>query len=103
MNRAINGDIVAIQLLPESEWSAPANLVIEDYGNILIIFINLCIIFFLIDIIKNLTDDLEEENNLNSIEKPKEKYPTGQVVGIIRKKWRQYCGIIQHSVVENVS
>jgi len=43
------------------------------------------------------------ENDLNSVEKPKEKYPTGQVVGIIRKKWRQYCGIIQHSLVENVS
>lgn len=47
-------------------------------------------------------DDLDEANDLNSVEKPKEKYPTGQVVGIIRKKWRQYCGIIQHSLVENV-
>lgn len=46
-------------------------------------------------------DDLDEENDLSS-EKPKEKHPTGQVVGIIRKKWRQYCGIIQHSLVENV-
>jgi len=46
---------------------------------------------------------LDLENNLNTVEKPKEKYPTGQVVGIIRKKWRQYCGIIQHSLVENVS
>lgn len=47
-------------------------------------------------------DDLDEENDLNSVEKPKEKHPSGQVVGIIRKKWRQYCGIIQHSLVENV-
>ncbi|XP_060878753.1 exosome complex exonuclease RRP44 [Metopolophium dirhodum] len=79
LNRAINGDIVAIQMLPESQWSAPANLVLADY------------------------DDLDLENNLNIVEKPKEKYPTGQVVGIIRKKWRQYCGIIQHSLVENAT
>jgi len=43
------------------------------------------------------------KNDLNTVEKPKEKHPTGQVVGIIRKKWRQYCGIIQHSLVENVN
>jgi hypothetical protein len=53
--------------------------------------------------IKNLIDDLELENNLNNTVQPKDKHPTGRVVGIIRKKWRQYCGIIQHSVVENVS
>jgi len=46
---------------------------------------------------------LDLKNDLNGVEKPKEKHPTGQVVGIIRKKWRQYCGIIQHSLVENVS
>jgi len=34
LNRAINGDIVAIQMLPESQWSAPANLVLADYGKI---------------------------------------------------------------------
>ncbi|XP_050442392.1 exosome complex exonuclease RRP44 [Adelges cooleyi] len=80
LNRAINGDIVAIQLLPESQWSAPANLVIEDY------------------------DDLENnETDLNKTEKPKEIFPTGQIIGIIRKKWRQYCGIIQHSLVENAT
>lgn len=48
-------------------------------------------------------DDLESENNVSTIEEPKEKHPTGKVVGIIRKKWRQYCGIIQHSLIENVS
>lgn len=45
---------------------------------------------------------MDLENELSNNEKPKEKHPTGQVVGIIRKKWRQYCGIIQHSLVENV-
>lgn len=54
--------------------------------------------------IENLIDDLDSgKNDLNSDEKPKEKHPTGQVVGIIRKKWRQYCGILQQCLVENVS
>lgn len=44
LNRAINGDIVAVRLFPESEWSAPANLVIEDYG------INFYKIYFLNEI-----------------------------------------------------
>jgi len=35
LNRAINGDIVAIEMLPESQWSAPANLVLADYGKII--------------------------------------------------------------------
>jgi len=35
LNRAINGDIVAIQMLPENQWSAPTNLVLADYGKII--------------------------------------------------------------------
>lgn len=31
-----------------------------------------------------------------------EREPTGRVVGIIRRKWRQYCGILQPSQDKNV-
>ena len=30
LNRAVDGDIVALQLLPEEEWSAPSELVLQD-------------------------------------------------------------------------
>lgn len=30
LNRAVDGDIVAVELLPEEQWSAPSELVLED-------------------------------------------------------------------------
>jgi len=30
LNRAIDGDVVAIQLLPSDEWSAPSEIVLQD-------------------------------------------------------------------------
>lgn len=32
-----------------------------------------------------------------------ERRPTGRIVGIIRRKWRQYCGILQANPVKGVS
>ena len=29
--------------------------------------------------------------------------PTGHIVGIIRRKWRQYCGILQQNQIKGVS
>ena len=30
LNRAVNEDVVAIEMLPRSEWSCPSSLVLED-------------------------------------------------------------------------
>ena len=30
------------------------------------------------------------------------KIPTGKVVGIVKRNWRQYCGMLQKSVVKGV-
>ena len=30
LNRAVNEDVVAIEMLPRSEWSYPSSLVLED-------------------------------------------------------------------------
>ena len=30
MNRAVQDDIVAVEILPESEWTAPSSLVLEE-------------------------------------------------------------------------
>lgn len=32
-----------------------------------------------------------------------EKQPTGRVVGILKRKWRQYCGILKKSDIIQVS
>ncbi|XP_059142124.1 exosome complex exonuclease RRP44-like [Physella acuta] len=87
LNRAVNDDIVAIEMLPESEWSCPSSLVLtEDDGK----------------------DDEDEENreltdneSLIRNKVPKElRQPTARVVGIIKRNWRQYCGILQPSLLK---
>lgn len=30
LNRAVQDDIVAVELLPESQWAAPSSLVLEE-------------------------------------------------------------------------
>ncbi|XP_014254617.1 exosome complex exonuclease RRP44 [Cimex lectularius] len=70
INRAIDGDTVAVEILPESEWKAPSNLVIDSED----------------------VDEIAEDDNA-------EKQMTGKVVGIINRKIVQYCGILQLSPV----
>lgn len=79
LNRAIDADRVAIQLLPESEWEAPTEVVVED------------------DLAADL-DELEEKNYAAKA-KSVDKRPTGQIVGIIRRKRSQYCGIVEKNLI----
>ncbi|XP_060801952.1 exosome complex exonuclease RRP44 [Amyelois transitella] len=83
INRAVDGDIVAIELFPEEDWRRPSDIVLEDKA-------------------EDPGDLLEEESTLLNVMKPvdnkdDEITPTGKVVGIIRRKWRQYCGILMPS------
>lgn len=81
LNRAVDGDIVAIEILPEENWTAPSEIILQDDQD-------------------NPDDVLEDEANLLPQIKPSEvadRSPTGKIVGIIRRKWRQYCGILQPS------
>ncbi|KAI8970424.1 exosome complex exonuclease RRP44-like protein [Mycotypha africana] len=80
-NRCIQGDIVAVELLPKEKWKHSASIAIEEededeekmYG--------------------------EEEVVDRMVENDSPPEPTGKVVGIIRKKWRPYCGfIVKNSV-----
>lgn len=74
-NRCIQGDTVAVELLPKSEWKRGVSIAIEDeedeekmYGE----------------------EEMEKINKKNAAlaEAEGEAEPTGKVVGIIRKKWR---------------
>ncbi|CAK1598616.1 unnamed protein product [Parnassius mnemosyne] len=83
INRAVDGDIVAIEILPKEEWRKPSDIVLEDKAD-------------------DPGDLLEEDTELLTSVKPidtsdDEITPTGKVVGIIRRKWRQYCGILKPS------
>lgn len=69
-----------MELLPEAEWTSPSEIILTDEA-------------------KNPEDDSivdEEKFKRQNIEKgnAKERQRTGKIVGIIKRKWRQYSGII---------
>lgn len=80
MNRSVDGDIVAVEILPEEEWSAPSEVVL------------------MADIQDN--DEVVKDKEIFEKQvKLTERRMTGRVVGIITRKWRQYCGILQMNSV----
>lgn len=82
----MDGDIVAVELLPEEEWTAPSDIVLEDKAE---------------DPADDAIEgDEESEKLLQESGSKTEKHPTGKVVGIIKRKWRQYCGIIQPNILK---
>lgn len=86
LNRAVDGDVVAIEMLPEAEWSAPSEVILVADGH---------------DVEAGKDEDVVDDGDAGgqssqlTAVKAAEKRPTGKVVGIIRRKWRQYCGILQ--------
>ena len=75
---------MAVELLPKDQWSAPSEIVLQDEH-------------------EDPNDQIEEETNLlpKNVGSDAELIPTGKVVGIIRRKWRQYCGILQPNKEKN--
>ncbi|CAG8746900.1 13856_t:CDS:10 [Dentiscutata erythropus] len=90
LNRAIQGDVVAVQLLPKSEWlRTPTAVVVEEEEE------------------ANVTADLKEDgepkeqNDDLESEALESSQPTGKVVGIIKRNWRPYCGFISKKSVKS--
>lgn len=85
LNRAVDGDIVAVEILPDDQWSSPSEIVLQDEES------------------ADADDVAEDEKILRKqSSKIQEKIATGKIVGIIRRKWRQYCGILQPSAIKGV-
>lgn len=81
---------MAIELLPQEEWTAPSEIVLEE------------------GVDEDPGDNVERTEKEQSVFETSpttsdEIRPTGKIVGIIRRKWRQYCGILQPSLLENAS
>ena len=76
LNRAVHGDMVAIEILPETEWSLPSGVVTDKEAE---------------DTVEEKVDDkmlkpvTVKESNLQV---------TGRVVGIVRRNWKTYCGTL---------
>ncbi|KAI7867430.1 exosome complex exonuclease RRP44-like protein [Spinellus fusiger] len=78
MNRSIQGDTVAVELLPKNEWKKNTSLAIEEQDE---------------EKMQG-EEDMETIQRKDAMEIDGEGEPTCKVVGIIRKKWRPYCGFI---------
>nr|CAB3238058.1 exosome complex exonuclease RRP44-like [Phallusia mammillata] len=73
LNRAVNEDIVAVEMLPENQWSLPSDVILDvsvQPGA---------------EISESHAEDLKKKHGI----------PTGKVVGIIKRSWRSYCGILE--------
>ena len=87
LNRAVHGDVVAVEMLLECDWSAPSGVVTK-----------------IAEPVSAEEEDAKEEEEIgNSTELKKvsngdklsqSQQPTGRVVGIIKRNWRAYCGTL---------
>ncbi|AWP13755.1 putative exosome complex exonuclease RRP44 [Scophthalmus maximus] len=84
LNRAVHQDVVAVQLLPRSQWVAPSSVVLQDEG-------------------AAKDDDVEEEEEEKALRisaAEAARKPTGKVVGIIKRNWRPFCGMLNVSQIK---
>uniref|UniRef100_A0A8C7ZLU8 Exosome complex exonuclease RRP44 n=1 Tax=Oryzias sinensis TaxID=183150 RepID=A0A8C7ZLU8_9TELE len=83
LNRAVHQDVVAVQLLPRNQWVLPSSVVLQDDG-------------------AAKDDDVdgdEEEKAVISAAEAAGK-PTGKIVGIIKRNWRPFCGMLNVSQIK---
>ena len=95
-NRAVQGDVVVVEILPKSQWKAPSTKIIEEE------FLN-----------KNENADgeddeavvteqerralREEVKKIHSRSTEGRPLPTAKVVGVVKRNWRQYVGHVDSS------
>uniref|UniRef100_A0A8C2KT73 DIS3 exosome endoribonuclease and 3'-5' exoribonuclease n=1 Tax=Cyprinus carpio TaxID=7962 RepID=A0A8C2KT73_CYPCA len=72
LNRAVHQDVVAVELFPKERWVAPSSVVLQD----------------------------DSPNDEDAEEDETENKPTGRVVGIIKRNWRPYCGMLSQSMIK---
>uniref|UniRef100_UPI00358E7AF2 exosome complex exonuclease RRP44-like n=1 Tax=Myxine glutinosa TaxID=7769 RepID=UPI00358E7AF2 len=87
MNRAVHEDLVAVDLLPKEKWSAPSSLLLQDD------------VAATADGVEAETPDPESEKQVVAAATTARR-PTGCVVGIIKRNWHPYCGMLMPSKIE---
>ncbi|KAM0563993.1 hypothetical protein ACHAPJ_000201 [Fusarium lateritium] len=102
INRAVDGDVVVVEVLPQDQWKEPSTKIIEEDA-----------------ITKNENADVEESQDFVSEKERKalqeqvkktqkstsesKPQPTAKVVGVIKRNWRQYVGHIDPSSASKAS
>ncbi|XP_068720951.1 exosome complex exonuclease RRP44-like isoform X1 [Montipora capricornis] len=89
LNRAVHEDIVAVEILPKSQWTCPSSVVTTT----------------LTENEKEDDDDVDDDDedvdknndHLKLNGGSKNKVLSGKVIGIIKRNWRPYCGVLSKS------
>ncbi|KAG8936120.1 exosome catalytic subunit dis3 [Tulasnella sp. 418] len=104
MNRSVQGDVVVVEVFPESEWKSPTEEVVDqdnesknddpeqpdDGGNI--------------DSTSDSKHYTKTSTSIRSLQPSSDRQPTGKVVGVIRRSWRAYvCHIDRTSLSSTAS
>uniref|UniRef100_A0A8B9JV80 Protein DIS3 homolog n=1 Tax=Astyanax mexicanus TaxID=7994 RepID=A0A8B9JV80_ASTMX len=83
LNRAVHQDLVAIELFPKERWVAPSSVVLQDD--------------------RPNDEDAEEEDLESTVSDTSVLKPTGRVVGIIKRNWRPFCGMLNQSQIKEAT
>lgn len=101
-NRAVQGDIVVVEVLPKIQWKAPLSKILEEVN-------------------VNMDDNPEAEDNegvitekerralqdevkkTHSKSREGQSQPTARVVGVTKRSWRQYVGHIDKDSIRSSS
>ncbi|XP_073001204.1 exosome complex exonuclease RRP44 homolog A [Typha latifolia] len=90
MNRAFDGDIVAVELLPQDKWHEGKSLIVADDEDDEEEDVHLA---------PSSADDAPRNKNLvqptTGSAGPISSRPAGRVVGIIKRNWNSYCGSLE--------
>ena len=98
-NRAVHGDVVVVEVLPKDQWKAPSSMIVEEET-----------------LNKNDNPDIEESETVvtdrerRALQEQVRRVhgstvegrfqPTARVVGIAKRNWRQYVGLIDKDSVK---
>ncbi|KAL2212134.1 RNB-domain-containing protein [Sarocladium strictum] len=96
INRAVDGDVVVVEVLPQDQWKEPSTKIIEEEA---ITRDENADAETEQDVVsererKALQDEVKRTQKGNSENRPQ---PTAKVVGVIKRNWRQYVGHIDPS------
>ena len=95
LNRATDGDTVAVQILPEDQWEAPSDRIVDEEND------------------DKKERNAEDEDDVEDEEKekktrskteatqPKPKQPCAKVVGIFKRNWRPFVGHVDANSVSS--
>jgi exosome complex exonuclease DIS3/RRP44 len=101
-NRAVSGDVVVLEILPRDQWKAPSSKVIEED-----------------EVNKNDNAEIEDDSAeavitdrerkalVEEVKRAQGKstegkpQPTAKIVGVVKRNWRQYVGLIDKDSVKS--